>query len=113
MAADLVSLKSSWLFRARMEKGPANTQEQINWLYDRFKEFESAGPAEVTATAFSGQSASMQHRGPSPQENMDAIQDAIEALEETLAGQVSTNFKKPFAFRFTPAPADALDGLNS
>jgi len=113
MAYALSQLTQSWLFRARMEKGAGNTQQQIDWLYSRYKDFEESGPAEVTSTSFSGQAASMQHRGPSPQENMDAIQAAIESLEETLAGQAASNFKKPFGFRFSPGPAQTLDGLNT
>lgn len=109
MADDLSTLKKNWLFRARMEKGSGNHQAQVEWLFEQFKAIEAGGLAEVTSLSFAGESSSSQYRGPSPQDQLNAIQAAIEDLEALIDGQVASSFSKPFGFRFSPSPAVVLD----
>jgi hypothetical protein len=112
MAASVSELTKSWLFRARMETGNASNAAKIQWLYERYKCIESGGTEEVTGTSFGGQSSSFQHRGATPEDNMAAIQAAIEHLESLDAGAAGSEHGKPFGFRFGIAPADAIDRAN-
>lgn len=112
MAGSISDLSKTWLFKARMNCGVGEYQAQITWLYDRFKEIEAEGTAEVTAQSFVGQSASFQHRGSTPEDNLAAIQSAIEQLEGTIAGNAKAAHSVPFGFRFTLGPADVLDHVN-
>jgi hypothetical protein len=111
MAENLSMLTKRWLFKARMECG-TDAAAQKGWLWEQYQAIEATGTAEVTATGYHGQTASMQHRGESPSDNLHAIQAAIEHLESEIAGAAASNFAKPFGFRFAPAPAAALDRAN-
>ncbi len=108
MAEDLSQLKKTWLFEARQLHGAANLTAQKDWLWEQYKAIKEGGPAEVTATGFQGQSASMQYRGASPQDHLQAIQAAMEELEASIDGAVKESFCVPFGFRFNRAPHETL-----
>ncbi len=108
MAEDLSRLKTTWLFEARQLHGAANLTEQRDWLWAEYQKIKEGGLSEVTAHSFNGQSGAAQYRGASPQDNLQALQAAIEELEGLIAGAVASNFAKPFGFRFLGTPAEIL-----
>lgn len=112
MAANLSELTDEYLFQAKNEYPATDYAAQKDWLYSIYKQFVEDGSAEVTATTFKGSSSTIQYRGANPEDHRLALKAAIETLEAKIAGATADSYRKPFGFRWTSAPAIALDNAD-
>lgn len=105
-------LTSDYLFEARILH-PSDNNAQLQWLITAYQaEAADRSGAEITAASFKGSSHSAQFRSATSDERRSALRSAIETVEATIDGATADQFRKPFGFRFTTAPADALDAVN-
>jgi len=103
--ADIRALITDIKRQASIRLGAANTSDQVEWVKNLYLGYCSdLNAAEVTATAFGGESHSLQFRGATPEELRMAAGLAYDELSALATGgrtQPAPGLKIDFSYRVT------------
>lgn len=113
MPVSVSDLSAEWLFRARNLYSATDYTAQKAYLWREYVTLTGEGDAEGISVSQEGTSSQFQWRGASPDEKRQALRMAIEKLEGLIAGDVASQFSKPFGFRFVGTPHETFDGPTS
>ncbi len=108
MAASISQLKEDYLRRARNACPVNDYQAQHDWLWPIYQYYIDGGDAEITNTAFKGNTSQIQYRNATPEDHRLALGAAIDEIDALLAGETAPQFSRPFAIRFVEGPSTTL-----
>lgn len=113
MPVSVSDLRDEWLFRARNLHAPTDYAVQKKYLWAQYLIATGEGDAEGLSMGMDGGSSQFQWRGATPEEKRLALKQAVEHLEGLIAGNVASQFAKPFGFKWVGTPHETFDGPGS
>lgn len=109
MPVSVSDLRQEWLFLARNLYPTTDYTSQKTYLWKEYTALTAAGDAEGTAASKDGANGAFQWRGATPEEKRLALRGAIEHLEGLIAGEVASQYAKPFGFKFVGTPHETFE----
>lgn len=113
MPVSVSDLRDEWLFIARNLFTATDYTSQKNYLWQKFQTLTGEGDAEGTSASMDGSSSTFQWRGATMEEKRQALRAAIEHLEGLIAGNVASQYAKPFGFKWVNTPHENFDAPGS